>query len=99
VNYKINYYKSGKFTYFKSEDAVMYKKNMIIKTIVDSYAFLDMPQQSQLLYFHLAIRADDGFVNNPKSIISKVRCSNVDLEILSAKGFIQIFEYGLLIKI
>ena len=42
---------------------------MFAKTIIDSDAFLDMPNDAQNLYFHLAMRADDdGFVNSPKKI-------------------------------
>ena len=46
---------------------------MFSPKIIDSDAFLDMPSSSQLLYFHLAMRADDdGFVDNPKKIIRQV---------------------------
>ncbi|MCK9267599.1 MAG: replisome organizer, partial [Alkaliphilus sp.] len=48
----------------------MAERRMIAKTIIDSDAFLDMPQSTQLLYFHLAMRGDDdGFVNKPKTIM------------------------------
>ena len=49
----------------------MAERRMFAKTIIDSDAFLDMPVTSQLLYFHLSMRADDdGFVNKPKSIVN-----------------------------
>ena len=51
----------------------MASKRMIAQIIVDSDAFLDMPQSTQNLYFHLNIRADDdGFIDNPKKIMRTV---------------------------
>ena len=61
--------------------------------IVDSDAFLDMPQSSQLLYYHLCMRADDeGFVGNPKKIMRIVGTQEDDLKILLAKRFILTFK-------
>lgn len=76
----------------------MAEKRMFAKTIIDSDAFLDMPQSSQLLYFHLSMRADDdGFINNPKSITRNVKCNEDDLKILAAKKFIIPFESGVVV--
>lgn len=78
--------------------ARMADKRMFSKTIVDSDAFLDMPQTTQLLYFHLAMRADDdGFINNPKSIMRNVKCSEDDLKLLAIKKFIIPFESGVVV--
>ena len=50
----------------------MAQKRMFTMKIVDSDAFLDMPLSTQALYFHLNMRADDdGFIGNPKRIISR----------------------------
>jgi hypothetical protein len=71
---------------------------MIAKTIIDSDAFLDMPQSTQLLYFHLNMRADDdGFLNNAKSIMRNVGCKDDDLKILASKKFIIPFESGVIV--
>ena len=68
---------------------------MISQKIVDSDAFLEMPQSSQNLYFHLNMRADDdGFVGNPKKIIRMIGASDDDYKILIAKRFIIVFESG-----
>lgn len=76
----------------------MAAKRMFAKTIIDSDAFLDMPQTTQLLYFHLSMRADDdGFINNPKSIMRNVKCSEDDLKILCGKKFIIPFESGIVV--
>jgi hypothetical protein len=63
--------------------------------VVDTDAFLDMPQSSQLLYFHLAMRADDdGFVPNPKKIMRMIGNPDDDMKVLLAKKFVLIFESG-----
>ena len=73
----------------------MAERRMFAKTIIDSDAFLDMPATSQLLYFHLSMRADDeGFINNPKSIMRNVRCNEDDMNVLILKKFIIPFESG-----
>lgn len=76
----------------------MPERRMFAKTIVDSDAFLDMPQSSQLLYFHLCMRADDeGFINNPKSIMRNVGCKEDDLKLLFVKKFVIPFESGIVV--
>lgn len=68
---------------------------MFSMQIVDTDAFLDMSQSSQLLYFHLAMRADDdGFVANPKKVMRMVGIQDDDFKILVAKRFLIIFENG-----
>jgi len=64
--------------------------------IVDSDAFLDMPLSSQVLYFHLAMRADDdGFVSNPKKIMRMIGSQDDDYKVLITKRFIIPFENGI----
>lgn len=71
---------------------------MFAKTIIDSDAFLEMPQSSQLLYFHLSMRGDDdGFINKPKSIMTMVGCKEDDLKLLIAKKFIIPFDTGIVV--
>lgn len=56
-----------------------------------------MPTSARCLYFHLSISADDdGFVASPKAIIRSSNCSNDDLKLLIAKGFIIAFEDGII---
>ena len=72
----------------------MANKRMFSKSIIDSDAFLEMPQSSQNLYFHLSMRADDdGFINNPKSIMRIVGCKDDDVNILLAKKFLIVIYY------
>ena len=76
----------------------MADKRMFSLKIVDSDLFLEMPLSSQCLYFHLSMRADDdGFVNNPKKIIKIIGANEDDLKILIAKGFVIVFEKGIIV--
>lgn len=76
----------------------MATKRMFSSKIVDSDAFLDMPQTSQLLYFHLAMRTDDdGFVGNPKKIMRMIGSAENDLSVLFSKKFIIGFDSGIIV--
>lgn len=74
----------------------MAQRRMFSLKVIDTDAFLDMPQGSQLLYFHLAMRADDdGFVSSPKKIMRIIGCRDDDMRVLQAKQFIIPFESGI----
>lgn len=76
----------------------MAERRMFAKTIIDSDLFLDMPSSTQLLYFHLSLRADDdGFIGNPKRILRMIGSSDDDLKVLIAKSFIIPFESGVVV--
>lgn len=71
---------------------------MFAKTIVTSDAFLDMPLSARCLYFTLGMFADDdGFVNNPKSIMRQVGACQDDLNLLLLKRFILAFDSGIIV--
>ena len=73
-------------------------RRMFSPQIIDSDAFLDMPQSSQNLYFHLGMRADDdGFVGNPRKILRIINGSEDDLKVLIAKRFVISFETGVIV--
>ncbi len=76
----------------------MAERRMFAKTIVDSDMFIDMPMSARLLYYDLAMRADDdGFVNSPKKIMRFVGASMDDMNVLVAKQFIILFESGVVV--
>ena len=76
----------------------MANRRMFAKTIIDSDAFLEMPSSSQMLYFHLSMRADDdGFVNNPKRIMRMIGAGEDDLKLLFVKRFLIWFESGVVV--
>lgn len=76
----------------------MAQRRMFSLKIVDSDAFMDMGVGSQLLYFHLSMRADDdGFVGNPKKIMRMIGSNEDDLKILLAKRFLLSFDSGIIV--
>ena len=76
----------------------MAERRMFAKTIIDSDAFLDMPMSARLLYYDLAMRADDdGFVNSPKKIMRMVGATQDDMSILAIRKFIIPFDNGVVV--
>ena len=63
----------------------MAQKRMFDKTITNSDDFLELPDSSQVLYFHLSMNADDdGFINNWNSIMKMTGTKEDDLKLLIA---------------
>lgn len=76
----------------------MAERRMFAKTIIDSDAFLEMPISARLLYYDLAMRADDdGFVNAPKKIMKVIGATNDDMNILILQKFIIPFDSGVVV--
>ncbi|MGQ7601583.1 DnaD domain protein [Streptococcus suis] len=73
----------------------MAQRRMFSKEITTSDHFVDMPQSTQLLYFHLGMEADDeGFIGNARMLSRAYGANSDDLKLLQAKGFIIVFESG-----
>lgn len=54
---------------------------------------MDMPAEAQALYFHLCMAADDdGFCDNPRSIMRSCGASNDTMKLLIGKKFVLTFE-------
>jgi len=76
----------------------MAERRMFAKSVVRSDNFLDLPQTSQNLYFHLNIEADDdGFVSNPRRLMRMLGNGDDDLRVLIAKGFVISFDSGVVV--
>lgn len=76
----------------------MAERRMFAKTVIDSDLFLEMPITSQLLYFHLSMRADDdGFINKPKSIMRLIGCKEDDMKVLISNQFVVPFDTGVVV--
>ncbi|MBQ2395650.1 MAG: DNA replication protein DnaD, partial [Bacteroidales bacterium] len=76
----------------------MAERRMFAKTIIDSDVFLEMPMSARLLYYDLAMRADDdGFINSPRKIMKFVGATNDDMNILIARKFIIPFDNGVVV--
>jgi len=73
----------------------MGNRRMCSLKIIDTDNFLDMPNSTQALYFHLIMRADDdGFISSPKKITKVVNCGDDDLKLLIAKQYLIPFKNG-----
>lgn len=76
----------------------MARKRMFSLDVVDTDLFMEMPKTSQLLYYNLGMRADDdGFIGNPKRLLKLLGADEDDLKVLVAKGFIILFESGIIV--
>ena len=76
----------------------MAEKRMFSNKIIGSDAFLEMPDSTQNLYFHLSMYADDdGFVDKWKSIMRMTGKKEDDYKLLIVKQFIIPFESGVLV--
>ena len=76
----------------------MAQKRMFNNLVIGSDDFLEMPDSSQNLYFHLSMSADDdGFVDNWKSVMRMTGKKEDDLKILITKSFIIPFDTGILV--
>jgi len=73
-------------------------KRMFSDEITTTDAFLDMPSESQLLYFHIGMTADDdGFIGNAKMIQRSIGASDDSMKILIVKKFIISFDNGVMV--
>lgn len=76
----------------------MANRRMFSLDVVDTDKFLEMPATTQLLYFHLGMRADDdGFVSSPKRIAKMMNCNDDDLKLLIAKSYLIPFDNGVVV--
>ena len=76
----------------------MAERRMFSKSVIWCDIFLEMPLSSQALYMHLNISADDdGFVGNSKTILRMIGASEDDFKILVTKGFVIVFESGIIV--
>lgn len=76
----------------------MATRRMLSKTVVESDPFFEMPADSQALYMHLVLNADDdGFIGNPETIRRMTGFSKDSLKLLIAKGFLISFQSGVIV--
>ncbi len=60
--------------------------------------FLNLPHSAQMLYVHLNLNADDdGFVNNPKTIMRISNTNDNDFALLVENGYIYTFSSGVIV--
>ena len=68
---------------------------MMTKTITNSARFIKMPKDSQALYFHLCMNADDDGIVEAFSIMKQIDSGEDNLRVLSAKNFVKILNEDL----
>ena len=74
----------------------MASRRMFSLRLINSTKFLKMPLSSQLLYFHLGMRADDDGVVEAFPVMRTVGCNEDDLRVLVAKGFAKVLNEDLI---
>ena len=75
----------------------MAERRMFSKAIISSDEFMDLPLESQALYFHLAMQADDdGMINNARRIIRMIGLGEKDLQVLIDAKFLIAFDSGII---
>lgn len=76
----------------------MANRRMLSKDVIRSDKFIGLSFSAQALYVQLNLETDDeGFVNNPNVISRLVGGSDDDLQELAEKGFIIIFDSGVVV--
>jgi hypothetical protein len=68
---------------------------MFSKAVVSSARFMKMPVDSQNLYFHLGMAADDDGVVEAWSILKTTGSAEDNLKVLASKGFIKVLNEDL----
>ncbi|KYC52640.1 MAG: hypothetical protein AMQ22_00690 [Candidatus Methanofastidiosum methylothiophilum] len=73
----------------------MAQRRMFSLKIVDTDDFLNMPSTTRLLYYDLAMRADDdGFVSSPQKIAKITGATSDDFKLLCSKNYLIPFQSG-----
>ena len=73
----------------------MAKRRMISADLMRSDAFLELPPESQLLYVHLLVEADDdGFIRGKKYVLAMLGLTEDAFTALSQAGFLIVFPTG-----
>lgn len=76
----------------------MASKRMVAKDICQSDAFLDLPHESQLVYFQLVLSADDrGYISNVKSLFRQLGLQDTAIKPLVEERFILVRGENLLL--
>ncbi len=81
--------------YLKGATQKMAARRMFAKRLIATDRFMEMPPRTQVLYFHLAMQADDdGFVTSAKRVMRLVGTNRQSLQQLVDRGFLICFDSG-----
>lgn len=78
---------------------LMASRRMFSLTVINSARFLRMPIDSQTLYFHLGMRADDDGIVEAFPVLRLVGSAEDNLHVLAAKGFVRVLNEDLVTHI
>lgn len=70
----------------------MAERRMFSKAIINSARFLKMPSETQALYFHLGLHADDDGVVEAYNVMRFIGVGEDSLKLLVAKNFVYILN-------
>ena len=73
----------------------MAQRRMFSKTVITSAKFLKMPLETQALYFHLGLNADDDGVVEAYSTMRLLGANEDNLKVLAGKGFVKVLNEDL----
>ena len=74
----------------------MASRRMFSQRIINSARFLKMPVSARLLYYDLGMRADDDGIVEAFTTIRMIGCTEDDLKVLVAKGFVKVLNEDLI---
>ncbi len=76
----------------------MAERRMISKKVITKDTFVYLTDKAKLLYYELILAADDdGFVENPRCVMSLCRANKKSLEALRDGGFVISFRSGVVV--
>jgi hypothetical protein len=70
----------------------MAQRRMFSIALMNSSKFLKMPSETQNLYFHLGLRADDDGIVEAFSVMRVVGANEDNIKLLHSKGFIRVLN-------
>ena len=73
----------------------MAERRMFAKAVINSGRFLRMPPTSRLLYYDLGMAADDDGIVEAFTVMKADGCTEDDLRVLIAKGFVRLLNEDL----
>ena len=77
----------------------MAERRMFSKTVISSGRFLRMPPTSRLLYYDLGMAADDDGIVEAYTVLRSDGCTEDDLRVLIAKGFVRLLNEDMVAQI
>ena len=80
------------------KERAMAARRMFSTAVMETDAFLDLPDKAKTLYFYLCMNADDdGFVGAPKKVMRIAKSTEAALRLLVDQGWIIWFDSGVVV--